>query len=41
MSGACDAIIVAVELSRWRWMIVYNGAFFNDFGSVWLDQLAG
>ena len=41
MSGAHDAIIVAAELFRRRWMIVYNGAFFNDFGSVCFDQLAG
>ena len=41
MSGAHDAIIVAAEMSRRRWMIVYTGPFFNDFGSVWFDQLAG
>ena len=41
MSGAHGAIIVAAELSRRRWMTVYTTPFYNDFGSVWFDQLAG
>ena len=41
MSGARDAIIVATELFRLRWMILYTGPFCIDFDSVWFDQLAG